>query len=98
MADQRTSLISPALRAECNTARAGSDKSIGLQVILNGNAVNKLGGSRCADLTATDACEAMHPPKPKEKTNKQVEKTEGYIGWKRPGTIAILGATDSNVN
>ena len=40
-----------------------------LQAILNGNAANKLGGSRCADLTATDACEAMHPPKPNEKTN-----------------------------
>ena len=49
-----------------------------MPVILNGNASNKLGGSRCADLTATDACEAMHPPKekPKEKTNNQVEKTE----------------------
>ena len=70
-----------------------------MQVILNDNAVNKLGGSRCADLTATDACEAMHPPKPKKKLNKQVEKkNRGYIGWKRPGTIAILGATDSNVD
>ena len=69
-----------------------------MQVILNGNAANKLGGSRCADLTATDACEAMHPPKPNEKTNQQVEKKGGYIGWKRPGTIAILGATDSNVD
>ena len=49
---KRTSLISPALRAECNTVRAGSDKSIGLQAILNGNAANKLGGSPCADLTA----------------------------------------------
>ena len=53
--------ISPALRAECNTAHARSDKSIGLQAILNGNAVNKFGGSCCADLTATDACEAIHP-------------------------------------
>ena len=50
------------------------------------------------------ACEAMHPPKPNEKTNQQVEKQKktkkkgGYIGWKRPGTIAILGATDSNVD
>ena len=50
-----------------------------MPVILNGNASNKLGGSRCADLTATDACEAMHPPKPKEKTNKQVEKTEAIL-------------------
>ena len=63
--DQRISLISPTLQAECNTARAGSDKGIVLQAILNGNAANKLGGSRWADLTATDACEAMHPPKPK---------------------------------
>ena len=44
--------ISPALRAECNTASAGLDKSIGLQAILKGNSANKLGGSRCADLTA----------------------------------------------
>ena len=29
-----------------------NDKSIGLQAILNGNAANKLGGSRCTDLTA----------------------------------------------
>ena len=43
----------------------------------------------------------MHPPKPNEKTDQQVEKNNnkgGYIGWKRPGTIAILGATDSNVD
>ena len=44
--------MSPSLRAECNTARVGSDKSIGLQAILNGNGANKLGGSHCADLTA----------------------------------------------
>ena len=50
-----------------------------LQAILNGNAANKLGGSRCADLTATDACEAMHPPKPNEKTNQQVEKKREAI-------------------
>ena len=51
-----------------------------MQVILNGNATSKLGGSRRADLTATDACEAMHPPKPKKKLNKQVEKkTEAIL-------------------
>ena len=31
-------------------------KSIGLQVILNGNASNKLGGSCCTDLTALPKC------------------------------------------
>ena len=34
------------------TACAGAYKSIGLQAILNVNAANKLGGSRCADLIA----------------------------------------------
>ena len=34
------------------TARAGLNKSFGLQALLNSNAANKLGGSRCADLTA----------------------------------------------
>ena len=34
----------PALRAECNTARAGSDKSIGLQAILNGNVAQQAWG------------------------------------------------------
>ena len=40
---------------ELNTiqhACAGSDKSIGLQVILNGNVASKLGVSHCKDLTA----------------------------------------------
>ena len=41
-----------------------------------GNAANKLGGSRCADLTATDACEAMHPPKPKDKTGQHDERLD----------------------
>ena len=50
-----------------------------MQVILNGNAANKLGGSRRADLSATDACEAMHPPKPNEKTDQQVEKKKEAI-------------------
>ena len=52
MVDQRTSLISSALQGECNTACAGSDKGIGLQEILNSNAANNLGESRCADLIA----------------------------------------------
>ena len=30
-----------------------------------GNTANKLGGSHCPNLNATDACEAMHPPTPK---------------------------------
>jgi len=30
---------------------------------------NKLGGSRFTDLTATDACKAMHPPKPWKMVN-----------------------------
>ena len=50
-----------------------------MQAILNGNAVNKLRGSRCADLTATDACEAKHPPSPNKRTNEQVEKTEARL-------------------
>ena len=50
---QRTSLIFPTLRAECKPARVGSDKSIGWQAIFKGNRVNKLGGSRCTDLTKT---------------------------------------------
>ena len=41
-----------------------------------GNTANKLGGSRCADLTATDACEAMHPPKPKDKTGQHDERLD----------------------
>ena len=32
--------------------KSTGNKSIGLQAILNGNAANKLGGSRSADLTA----------------------------------------------
>ena len=40
-----------------------------------GNEADKLGGSRCTDLTATDACKAMHPPKQKKENFVQfVEK------------------------
>ena len=41
-----------------------------------GNKTNKLGGSRWADLIATDACKAMHPPKPKDKTGKHDERLD----------------------
>jgi len=36
-----------------------------------GNEADKLGGSRCGDLTAADACKAMHPPKQKKKISVQ---------------------------
>ena len=50
-----TSLIPPALRAEWQTARVGSDKSIGWHAINKSKDANKLGGSRCADLSAPRA-------------------------------------------
>ena len=52
---------------------------------------NELGGSRCGDLTATDACKAMHHPKPRK-------PVKSWFGEKSSTTLAILGATDSNVD
>ena len=57
-----------------------------LQAILNGNAANKLGGSRCAHLTASDACEAMHPPKPKQEKKWKLDWLEASRNNSHPGS------------